>query len=432
MFPAGSSNEPQLLVGREEQLARLNALGDELLRDRSTRGARIIGVALYGPRGTGKTVLLSAFKRALTEQRGGAAASVDISGESAPADPRGVAELISSMFPTRGGEWEAKIEASGVMAGLAKVKAGVSRKPGTPAPAPMAVSSALAALSDADGGKPVLVTMDEAHAAPPEALGALLNAAQVLNGEGVPVAVALAGTPDLVDALSDAKATWFLDRAPEERLVPVRNLTAADCAATVAAPLDALGLKFDPAALDAAAEWCRGSPYFSQLLGLVALENAAHGHVDFAAGGAVERAFRAKAEQRYVRAWRDLEKRGMTTCARQLGALWRWGGEAPRRRISRSRVDNSVRSGLRHPMNPDAPRPDAAEALAHFEHLGLLWQPSGGIDDDWELGLPSFFDYVEARFRDPRHDDEHAVLAALDADLREKVLPQPTGAGPAP
>ncbi len=64
--------------------------------------------------------------------------------------------------------------------------------------------------------------------------------------------------------------------------------------------------------------------------------------------------------------------------------------------------------------------------------MGLLWQPSGGIDDDWELGLPSFFDYVEARFRDPRHDDEHAVLAALDADLREKVLPQPTGAGPAP
>ena len=370
MFPAGSSNEPQLLVGREEQLARLNALGDELLRDRSTRGARIIGVALYGPRGTGKTVLLSAFKRALTEQRGGAAASVDISGESAPADPRGVAELISSMFPTRGGEWEAKIEASGVMAGLAKVKAGVSRKPGTPAPAPMAVSSALAALSDADGGKPVLVTMDEAHAAPPEALGALLNAAQVLNGEGVPVAVALAGTPDLVDALSDAKATWFLDRAPEERLVPVRNLTAADCAATVAAPLDALGLKFDPAALDAAAEWCRGSPYFSQLLGLVALENAAHGHVDFAAGGAVERAFRAKAEQRYVRAWRDLEKRGMTTCARQLGALWRWGGEAPRRRISRSRVDNSVRSGLRHPMNPDAPPPGRRRSSGSLRALG--------------------------------------------------------------
>ena len=122
----------------------------------------------------------------------------------------------------------------------------------------------------------------------------------------------------------------------------------------------------------------------------------------------------------------------MTTCARQLGALWRWGREAPRRPISRFRVDNAVRSGLRHPVDPEGARPDAADALAHFAHLGLLWQPSGGIDDVWELGLPSFFDHVEARFQDPRRDEEHAVLAALDADLREKVLPRSGGSPPPP
>ena len=419
VFPAGSSAGPQLLVGREEQLARLRALGDELLWGRSAGGGRIIGVALHGPRGTGKTVLLSSFRRALTAARGGGATAVDLSGESVPSDPRELAELISSEAPTGGARWEGNIEASGAMAGLANVKAGISRKPGGAA-SPMGVARALAALSDAAGGKPVLVTMDEAHAAPPEALGVLLNAAQVLSGKEIPVAVALAGTPDLVDALDNAKATWFMDRASQERLVPVGNLSAADCMATVAAPLAALELKFDQAALDAAAEWCRGSPYFSQLLGLVALENASDGHVDFAAGGAVESAFRAQAEQRYVRAWRGLETRGMTTCARQLGALWRWNGEAPQRRISRLLVDNAVRSGLRHPMDPERPRPDAAEALSHFQHLGLLWQPSGGVNDDWELGLPSFFDYVEARFRDTRNDDERALLAALDADLRER------------
>ena len=431
IFPAGSSAGPQLLVGRETHIARLNALGNELLRNRVDEEARIIGVALHGPRGTGKTVLLSAFRRALTHHHGGAAAVVVLSGESVPADPRELTELVLAKAPARGGAWGVVLEASTEMPGLAKVKAGVQRTPAAGA-ASLDVAGALAAHAAGTGGKPVLVAMDEAHAAPPEALGALLNAAQSLNGDGVPVAVVLAGTPDLATALDEAGATWFMDRATAERLVPVGNIAAADCAATVAAPLDALGLEFDRAALAAAAEWCRGSPYFSQAFGLAALESAGGGRVDFAAGGDVEEGFRAQAENRYSRAWSPLERRGMTACARQLGALWRWAGAAPGRRVSRHEVDAAVRSGLRHPPSPEGARPEAAHALAYFEHLGLLWRPSGDGDDAWELGLPSFFDYVEAQFQDPRNYAAHAVVSALDADLREKVLPRSGGSPPPP
>ena len=163
---------------------------------------------------------------------------VALSGKSVPADPQGLAETILSTTPVRGGAWEGAVEASAGMPGIAKIKGGLKRKPA--AAAAMGVKEALAAHSAATGRKPVLVTMDEAHSAPPEALGALLDAAQDLNRGGVPAAVVLAGTPDLMSALRKAGATWFLDRAPEARLVPVGNLAAADCAATVAAPLDAL------------------------------------------------------------------------------------------------------------------------------------------------------------------------------------------------
>ena len=422
IFPAGSSAGPQLLVGRETHIARLNALGNELLRDRDAEEARIIGVALHGPHGTGKTVLLSLFERALSDV---GAAVVVLSGKSVPADPRGLAETILSTTLARGGAWEGAFEASAGMSGIAKVKGALKRKPAVAAAA-MGVKEALAAT----GRKPILVTMDEAHSAPPEALGALLDAAQDLNRGGVPAAVVLAGTPDLATVLDEAGATWFMDRATAARLVPVGNIAAADCAATVAAPLDALGLEFDRAALAAAAEWCRGSPYFSQALGLAALESAGGGRVGFAAGGDVEEGFRAQAENRYSRAWSPLERRGMTACARQLGALWRWAGAAPGRRVSRHEVDAAVRSGLRHPPSPEGARPEAAHALAYFEHLGLLWRPSGGGDDAWELGLPSFFDHVEAQFQDPRNYAAHAVVSALDADLRENVLPRSGGSPP--
>ncbi|MCY4214424.1 MAG: ATP-binding protein [Gammaproteobacteria bacterium] len=62
VFPAGSSGVPTLMVGREAQIRQLSNLADEILGN----GRRnLIGMTVYGPRGTGKTALLNAFADSL-------------------------------------------------------------------------------------------------------------------------------------------------------------------------------------------------------------------------------------------------------------------------------------------------------------------------------------------------------------------------------
>ena len=68
VFPAGSAARPLLLVGREPQIERLNGLGAELLADSGSAKHNRIAVALHGPRGVGKTVLLDTFANAMLKR----------------------------------------------------------------------------------------------------------------------------------------------------------------------------------------------------------------------------------------------------------------------------------------------------------------------------------------------------------------------------
>ncbi|MDD9961670.1 MAG: hypothetical protein OXU70_06200 [Gammaproteobacteria bacterium] len=64
VFQPGSASWPPLLVGRQRQAKRINALLDELLAPpTATRG--IHAASLHGPRGAGKTVLIDMVSRAL-------------------------------------------------------------------------------------------------------------------------------------------------------------------------------------------------------------------------------------------------------------------------------------------------------------------------------------------------------------------------------
>ncbi len=423
VFPAGSAARPLLLVGREPQIERLNGLGAELLADSGSAKHNRIAVALHGPRGVGKTVLLDTFANAMLKR--GAMVIADV-GNTLSSEERLVRFIQNKIAPdpevTKTLRGKAGLDGFGV-GGDMTWKAEGGR------PAVGSVKDALEALMASHGGRkprPTLITLDEAHVCDPRTLGDLLNASQKLNGQGWPIVVAIAGTPDLLDVLGDAHSTWFMDRSRSDRLVPVGNLTDEECAQAVSAPLDALGVGYDQAALNAAAGWCAGSPYFSQSLGLCALRTVdvrgtSGAWADFSPGGAIREAFLQDANGRYFQAWTGIDQKGLTSCARQLGMLWRWSKAVPGRVISTDDVDAAVQSGLRHPPSHRTPEHSTNEAERYFRHLGLLWDPAGG-EGRWELGLPSFFDYAEAIYQSKRRTRYHSRLAELDADL-ETVIP---------
>ena len=64
IFPASSGVVPPLFVGRETQIQQVDALVQDVI-NRSAEG--ICGVVLHGPRGTGKTALISAIRQGLED-----------------------------------------------------------------------------------------------------------------------------------------------------------------------------------------------------------------------------------------------------------------------------------------------------------------------------------------------------------------------------
>ena len=422
VFPAGSSGVPTLMVGREAQIRQLSNLADEFLGS----GRRsLIGITVYGPRGTGKTALLNAFAESM-EGPGRRLPKTNImkmTGTVLESDAALVSRLAQFGRPgqrtTTGFEAELNI---GVLKGKG---ARTSEDLTAQIAGAGSVEGALAAyLSRIDG--PTVMLIDECHTAAPNTLSRLLNAMQQLGGEeSKRVGFVLAGTPDLIDALeASSGSTWYLERAGVgERLAPMPNdLFANACVEAMACIFDAAGVSIaDQDALSSAAAACKGSPYFLQLLGKASLESASKsGDVaDFRADGPLMRTFGEGVQARYLRVWRDVQAKGLGPCARQLGALWR-RFESSRELMDAEWIDRAISSGLSHSSHPGAEM-SLGGAARHFRHLGLLWSPSGDSLGPWDLGLPSFFDYVESLYRNPARIALRASLPALEADMESLI-----------
>jgi len=435
VFPAGSAAQPALLVGRAPQMAQLSALANELFDPPDAPRSKF-GVVLHGPRGTGKTALLDAFAKGVANAD---AKAIRMSGNNALESRESLIATLARRLPPMPERSETVTEAGsgGVNVGVAKGAATVSvERRTTTAGGRATFGNVEDVLRGLAGDAPVLLTVDEAHAADPLAVGSLLNAVQLVAGgaNALPVVVVLAGTPDLLDVLGDPKceASWFLDRAADaRRLAPVPNdLCPDDCAIALTEPLVAAGVGFDSGLLRQAAEACKGSPSFTQVLGLAALTSAARNRdfADFSPDGEILAELSANAEARYRTAWVDLDRQGLTGCARQLGALWRSRGtEGTGGKITKPLVDRAIGSGLHHAPEGTVPKApmDAHEAQAHFKHLGLLWSVTGHAEGPWSLGLPSFFDHAEAVFHDPDFPAHHAALPALETDMKNLLKPPP-------
>ncbi len=183
--------------------------------------------------------------------------------------------------------------------------------------------------------------------------------------------------------------------------------------------------------LEAMLPLCKGSPYFLQVLGQSALKAASqsNGIADFAVGGEIDLRFEERVQERYKEVWANLDGQNLSGCARQLGHLWRQM-EKVGQQVDLTLIKMAIRSGLAHAPQQEEAVPSFEEAQTHFKHLGLLWSMTGYDEGPWSLGLPSFFDYVESKFHEPRKVVHHDVLPNLEADM--DALFQRTGWGAEP
>ena len=111
--------------------------------------------------------------------------------------------------------------------------------------------------------KPLLLLMDEVHHYDLPLLKAVLQGSQKLIGEGYPLGLVLAGTPELDSHLREALAT-FIVRCKK---IYINTLSDEATREALRVPFKQGGIKVTPRALKAMAEQTDNYPFFIHLVG---------------------------------------------------------------------------------------------------------------------------------------------------------------------
>ena len=380
VFTPGAGAAPPALTGREREQGVLT----QCLTDLHAGNAPPHDVALMGPRGNGKTVLINWF--------------ADACGDIGRVD---VARLSPSRIRTQQALAEALLPVSLVRKILPR-KLGVTGVGQAEWDAPERSAQDLTERLTARCRKrPVVVLVDEAHTLSRDVGQLLLNLSQEVRANA-PLLLVLAGTPGLPAHLATMNAS-FWSRLDEGRL-GIGLLSDAAARAALINPLAAHGVGIDADALDAVVEHSQRYPYFIQVWGRalwqqrLAIEatRLTAAHADAARSHVT-----ARVTDYYQDRYRELEARGLLSAAVAVAALFGAGAATA--------TDRDLDAAL------SATGDDAAGRLAvreELNRLGYLWSPPGQLPPVvWVAGIPSLMTYVVDHappLRPPEADAERA------------------------
>lgn len=251
VFSPSFGNRPSYLVGREDILRTF----EEGIQ--SAPGNRDRAMVVLGQRGSGKTVLLWELADRARE-KGFVVASPTIVSD-------GMLERVVEKIQDDGSRYVKEKDArfSGGSVGALGFSVGLqfAREIQETKTFQYKLTQLVRRLTESGHG--TLVLVDELQANSPE-VRQLVIAYQELVGEGLDVALVMAGLPGAVSATLNDHVLTFLNRARKVELGP---LAESDVSAYYRSAFDRLGLCVDGDSRSLAARATQGSPYMLQLVG---------------------------------------------------------------------------------------------------------------------------------------------------------------------
>ena len=385
-FAPGAGMTPPVLAGREREKAVII----EALEDLGEGCNPTANIALIGPRGNGKTALLR-WVGAHVDHHGGKIKCVILNPDSfsshsdlvdALADQGRFTTFVSNVY-------SASINLLG--SGISLSQQASPKKLLGPVLEKKCSNSGLALL------------VDEAHTLyhNPEVARAFFNDAQALAGEGRPLLLILAGTPDTSSRLNGIEAT-FWNRLEK---IGIGLLDMAASQEALQAPLERMGYRIDADALDQAADAAQRYPYFIQVVGKE-LHRSAKAEPDKLVdgdkiGGAILepalKAFRIARNAYYADRHSELEAGGILSSAEAVAQLF-----VAQKTISistaaiKSAIDRSIDKKLEERAKESGGVEPALWVEANLRNVGFIWSQFGN-EDRCEPGIPSLMNYVMER-----------------------------------
>lgn len=354
-FRPGTGATPPYLAGRNEEQTFFR----ELLTDLARGIAPGTQVVMFGPRGNGKTALLSWLRREAAPEAGVEPSTLR------PADAPDEARLRELLLPK---PWWKQLAAGQLTV------AGLSWKPAEE-PAPP-IAEILAARSRE---RPVLLLVDEAHTLDLQVGRTLLNAGQEVGAES-PFLLVMAGTPNIESRLN-AMGASFWNRAEQLR---VGRLSGAATADALRRPLQREEIRVSETVLARMVEASQRYPFFVQLLGRAVWRSTGEGNaVTSAVFETACKEFGRARDQYSLHRLDELRKHGLPSVGRAVAEAFRG-----RPILTDPQLDAAVAKGL----DDDAGRDRTERATETLRDLGYVWRARPR--PEWEPGIPSLMDYV--------------------------------------
>ncbi len=359
-FRPGAGAKPPLLAGRDAE----TALVTEALRELEAGGWPRQGILFYGPRGTGKTALLT-----LAREEG---QRLELRTEALP--PSALRRLDRLT--------EALRRHAGLLGGrLTGLQFGPLGGSGEPAPIPADCESLLDVWIERDP-RPLVILMDEIHTLDPEVGREFFEAVQMATAAGKSCLLLAAGTPEAPRRVRDAGS--FTERMFEP--VPVGRLSRVAARDALAKPAADSGRPFTAEALVAAAEASEAYPFFIQLVGSAAWRNAGSGEIELPAVKQGIEETRPTTERFYAQRYLEAERRRVADALVPLAEVLVPPGAS---------LSDAGLAGVLREVAAGSGR-DPVDLRTDLLDLGVLWEADLGR---WEMGIPSFADHVLRRAR---------------------------------
>ena len=354
-YQPGSGLAPPVLAGR----ASLLRLAEERLETVAAGRALAQNLLFYGPRGNGKTALLTEIRRRARER--------NLRVEELPVDALTTEEKLVRHLQERAGvlgQRRTGAQVAGI--GVSTTEAAPTRE----------IRLLFAAWI---GAGPLVIVMDEVHALSPKAARPFFDAVESAKQESRPLLLLAAGTPDAPRRVREAAT--YNERG--FRKVRVGRLLRPDTITALTEPARMSGRPMSPEAAALLAEEAQDYPYFIQLLGSASWRAVTAGGIsaDAARRGVAES--RPEIEDFFSGRYDEVWRRKIASALEPLATLF-----ADRKgRLSQF----ELRERLVEIAAPDSFPLDEVALLNTLRDLGVVWEASPGV---WEMGIPSFADFV--------------------------------------